>query len=72
MQPVIHLAGPEEVEVLVCLDVEDGGLGAGAIGRLEPGHIYMVEAQRSFQKMAKHVPSFLRKVITTMARPSVK
>ena len=40
MQPVIHLAGPEEVEVLVCLPVEDGGLWAGAIGRLEAGHIH--------------------------------
>ena len=56
-----HLVWPEEVEVLVCLDVEDGGLGAraGAIGRLEPGQIYMVEVQRSFQNMTTHVTTWL-------------
>ena len=31
-----HLVCPDEAEVLACLKVEEGGLGAGAIGRLEP------------------------------------
>ena len=33
-----HLAGPDEAEVLACLKVEEGGFGAGAIGRVKPVH----------------------------------
>ena len=41
---IYYLVWPDEAEVLACLKVEEGGLGAGAIGRLEPdrriGHDY--------------------------------
>ena len=74
-----HLAGPDEAEVLACLKVEEGGFGAGAIGRVKPeykNHISwsLTSSQWSFEILSgEHTPlaesslnTFIVKLIVTI------